>query len=146
MAWGGVLFLTSLSNSSENLLKWPDHLTPSLCKIITKCLYMATEILVNIGPGNSLMLIRQQPITWTKVDVFNSSWPSDVIWQQRPLLTLVQVIAWCRLDNKLYLNQGGLIQVEPSNLSEIRINIKTFSLRKFHLEMPSGTCGSFVHA
>ena len=37
---------------------------------------MATDIF-NIGLGNSMVLIRQQPIT--KVDFFNSSWSGDVI-------------------------------------------------------------------
>ena len=39
---------------------------------------MATDIF-NIGLGNSMALIRQQPITQTKVDFFHLSWSSDVI-------------------------------------------------------------------
>ena len=33
-------------------------------------MYTATVVFVNIGSSNSIVLIRQQPITWNKADSF----------------------------------------------------------------------------
>ena len=44
-----------------------------------------------------------------------------------------------------YLNQGRYIQVDSSTLSEI-YQYRNIFMGKFHLEMPSGKCGSFVQA
>ena len=104
--------------------------------IMAQWYHMVREIFVNFGSGNS---ITQQPITWTKVDLFNSSWPSDVVCQRRSLLTLVRVIAWCRLGNLYFFTwtKADTFKWTPLLLVKF-INIETFSLGNFiwkcHLE------------